>query len=179
MKSCFPGVFMIFFLVSTGAIAVTAAIQGCSKVPAVSSKQVLQGKWAEDFEDSFNKSLVTYNPSLNGWGALNYLLFKEGNEGVIIGKGDWLFTKEEFDYHHNGIMKVEEKLDFIAAVQQHLKKYNARLVVVPVPAKARIYHSYLQPYHFPDYRSDIYNIFIEGLSSHLAYRHRSGIFQSS
>ena len=105
MKSCFPGVFMIFFLVSTGAIAVTAAIQGCSKVPAVSSKQVLQGKWAEDFEDSFNKSLVTYNPSLNGWGALNYLLFKEGNEGVIIGKGDWLFTKEEFDYHHNGIMK--------------------------------------------------------------------------
>ena len=94
MKSYFSGMFMIIFLVSTGAFAATAAIQGWRNAPATNSKHILQGKWAEEFEDSFNKNLVTYNPSLAGWGTLNYLLFKEGNDGVIIGQNDWLFTKE-------------------------------------------------------------------------------------
>src|SRR5687768_12752883 len=165
MKSCFSGMFMIVFLVSTGAFAATAAIQGWRNVPAANPKQILQGKWAENFEDSFNENLVTYNPSLAGWGTLNYLLFKEGNEGVLIGKDGWLFTREEFDYHPDKDMQVEEKLNFIAAVQAHLRKYNTRLVVVPVPAKARVYNAYLEPYRFPSYRDGVYRAFMKGLSS--------------
>lgn len=123
----------------------------------------LEGKWTSQFEGHYTESLYTYKPSLNFWTAMTYAAFREGKEGVLVGKDGWLFTKEEFDYQKDRSEALAENIKFVKAVHDHLAENNIKLLVVPVPAKARVYENHLGRFEYPEYKKSIYSSFMADL----------------
>lgn len=156
------GFFMLAFLGTAAALG-ASAVWSAGADSSKSFSDIIEGRWATIYEKSFNKALYIYDPSKTGWAILTYAAFREGSEGVLVGQNGWLFTAEEFAHVPDAKRKVEEKADLIAAVRDYLGERGARLVVVPVPAKARIYAAQLYPYSFPSYKKEVYPDFIRAL----------------
>lgn len=162
-KKKISGLFMLAFL----AAAIPLAAIGAYKVNAQSAVfQVgpfLKGDWALAYEKAFNRQVAIYQPATDAWGILNYAFFKEGNEGVLVGQDGWLFTREEFDHYPDADKQIKENIDYIAHVRDTLAQDDIDLVVVPVPAKSRIYEDKLGRYRFPSYKRDVYGNFVKSL----------------
>lgn len=125
---------------------------------------ILNGSKASSFETEFDKNLAHHSLSLSFWSRLNYILFKEGKEGVLIGDDGWFFTTEEFDYPKGFDKNVQYNLNYILSVKDRLSEIDVKLIVVPIPAKARVLENKLAQYKFPKYRKDIYGLFLKFLS---------------
>lgn len=156
---------MLAFLACAIVMAGSAVWKSSEKIPDYKVSEVIEGKWMPLYEDTYNKALPVYNISKNLWGAFNYAAFREGNEGVVIGDDNWLFTSEEFDNQPGKAQRLQEKLTFVLAVDQHLSSHGTKLLIVPVPSKARIYEAKLGRYHFPSYKKNIYAQFLNGLKA--------------
>ncbi len=166
MKDGFK-IFMIsgLFIVAFMAISLVFAGQAVFRVEAPLQTQTLaSGQWTISYEDKFNKQLITYEPSKNIWGLINYALFDEGNDGVLVGTDNWLFSKEEFEFKKDRPENIHKNISFIAAVHNHLMAQNIKLVIVPVPAKARICREFLGRYEFPSYNEGVYDKFVQDMS---------------
>lgn len=159
------GIFMLIFLTTAATLSLTAVWQGRADADPVKAAHIINGQWTPLYEKVFNKKLYTYDTSKNSWGLINYLAFHEGNEGVLIGRDNWLFTKEEFDHQPAQKEKILKNLDYIDKVHDYLEAKNVELVVVPVPSKARIYNDKLGRYEFPAYKKEVYNEFLHDLNS--------------
>lgn len=151
-----PGLFFLAFLLAAAWFMSSGALkaQAATKTPQLQT--ALNGRWAAAYEGQFNKQVETYDTSVTLWGILNYVIFKEGREGVLIGDDGWLFTKEEFDYAQDHDAQIEKKISFIAKTQKIFAQKNTRLLVLLVPAKARIYEEHLGRYEYPDYKKSVY-----------------------
>jgi alginate O-acetyltransferase complex protein AlgJ len=162
-KKIMTGLFMLAFL--AGAIPVAAL--GMNQVNGQAGEfridPFLKGEWALAYERAFNKHVAIYQPAINAWGILNYALFKEGSEGVLVGRDGWLFTREEFDYYPDATAQINEKVDYISQVRDTLAQRDIDLVIVPVPAKSRLYSDKLGRYRFPAYKQDVYASFVRSL----------------
>lgn len=110
-----------------------------------------------DDEKQFDKSLIHADLSVNLWKRFKYSVFKEGLDGVLVGKDGWLFTKEEFAYNANFQENIENNLNYIREVSGRLPQDNIKLIIVPVPAKARIYKENLGRHAFPHYFDGLYD----------------------
>ena len=163
MNANITGISMIIFLI----IALTLAVQGVwnsrNEAKYENIESIIQGKWTVLYEDHFNKKIYTYDWCKNGWGLINYLLYKEGKNGVLVGKDNWLFTKEEFDYSADQEERLNKKVDYITTVSEYLAQKDIRLVIAPIPSKARIEKSRLGRYSFPSYKEPIYYKFSNAL----------------
>jgi alginate O-acetyltransferase complex protein AlgJ len=160
---------MILFLTVSAALSGVALWQGRVDAPKLQPVPVITGRWTPSYEKIFNKKLYTYNASTDGWGALNYAAFREGNKGVLVGKDGWLFTSEEFDHQKDQGQNFENNLDYIHAVHDYLAAKNITLVIVPVPAKARVYRDELGRYNFPSYKENVYQSFLQDMAAHKIY----------
>ena len=47
----------------------------------------MSGELLRQFEDYYDKGLFLRQPSVEAWASLQYLLFREGSSGVVLGKG--------------------------------------------------------------------------------------------
>lgn len=150
------GLFLIPFLMALGAAAGADAAQARGGT-AASLSSALDGAWAASYEKDFNKTTRIHAPSRTAWALLNYVFFREGSNGVLVGRDGWLFTREEFDYHPYQAENVEKNLAFIAKTQKRLAERDIKLLVTLVPAKARVYRAYLGRYAFPSYREGVYD----------------------
>lgn len=103
---------------------------------------VVDGKLASTFEKHYDKGFVLKDFGTNAWAALEYGLFDEGRPGVVIGHNDWLFTSEEFDPPQDAA-QVADNWKLIQGVQNELKRRGIDLVVLLLPAKARLYPEHL------------------------------------
>ncbi|MBK7360797.1 MAG: hypothetical protein IPJ01_00355 [Micavibrio sp.] len=159
------GIFMLIFLITAATLSLAAVWQSRADANPLKMTPVIKGEWTPLYEKLFNKNLVTYETSKNSWGFINYVTFHEGNEGVLIGQDNWLFTKEEFDHQPAQKKKILKNMDYIQNVNNYLEAKNIDLVVVPVPSKARVYSNKLGRYEFPTYKKEIYSEFIKGLNS--------------
>lgn len=74
-----------------------------------------------------------------------------------------MFTSEEFAYYPGEEERVERWIDYVAAVDETLEGRGIDLVVVVVPAKARLYPEQLGRYEYPDYAQDRVDRFREGV----------------
>lgn len=115
------------------------------------NRGVLQGKLASAYEKEFDSNLPHQDISSAVWNAAGYALFGEGKEGVLIGQEGWLFTAEEFAKKVGAEDVVEKNKSFILSVAEKLLKNNIKLLIVPIPSKARIYKNKLGRYEFPSY----------------------------
>ncbi len=136
----------LFFLVVLGVFAVFSV--SAFFVPSLSSSssdfktvwdRALTGRAAAAFEKDFTKDLPLRDAMKDAWGRLDFDLFQEGRSGVVIGRDGWLFSKEETGCERGWEQRLSHHLDMIAAVARQVEAQKTRLILVPVPAKARIY----------------------------------------
>ena len=55
---------------------------------------------------------------MEAWASLQYLLFREGSSGVVLGKDGWLFSNEEYRVPGAYQQALEEHLSRIAEVER-------------------------------------------------------------
>ena len=141
-----PGAFMVLFLALGGLMALLNA----ATFEPPEGETVLNGDWAAAYQTAFEEALALRGPAVNVWGVLEYLLFREGRPGVLVGEDGWLFTTEEFQAHPDAAEAAEENLEIILSVRDTLAAEGIALVVVVLPAKASVYEEALGRYTLPD-----------------------------
>jgi alginate O-acetyltransferase complex protein AlgJ len=67
-----------------------------------------------------------------------YLLFREAQEGVVVGREGWLFTAEEFETADGDEMRRSRRTAHIVSQVDAAAKREITTVVVLLPSKARI-----------------------------------------
>lgn len=158
------GIFICVFF----AIALIAAALSFSKnsFDVIGLKPFLSGKTTSSYEKDFDKILFHRNASITLWNSMGYALFGEGKEGVLIGKNGWLFTHEEFMRGDNFSENFETNKSYIQSVSQIISDRGVKLIIVPIPSKARIYQENLGRYQFPFYWREQYKNLIMFLSEY-------------
>ncbi|MGA0586522.1 alginate O-acetyltransferase AlgX-related protein [Dyella sp. KRB-257] len=104
---------------------------------------VWKGKLAHAFETHYDKRFPLKNLGVNLWAAADYELFGEGRPGVVVGRDGWLYTDEEFKLDNDSPALVVRHLALIDWVRRTLAQRHVALLVVVVPAKARVYPEHL------------------------------------
>lgn len=123
-----------------------------------------RGEQTARYERDFNEGLPFRDTAIAVWGVLEYALFGEGREGVVVGEDGWLFTGEEVAFYEDAAAETARKLGVIASVQAQLAAQDVTLVVALVPDKARVYQEHLgRP--LPSYTRNRYEIFRRELTA--------------
>jgi alginate O-acetyltransferase complex protein AlgJ len=154
------GIFILLFLV-TGFIFMMVS-PSMFKSP---EKSLWNGEWSLAYEAALNKSLAFRQTAIDTWGTLDYALFKEGRDGVLVGNDGWLFTSEEFKFYPGADQGIKQKLELATQAQTQLAQQGINLVVAIVPSKARVYSEHLGRYNLPAYNQDLYQKFIADLEA--------------
>jgi alginate O-acetyltransferase complex protein AlgJ len=124
----------------------------------------MSGALLRKFEDYYDKGFFLRDPSIEMWASAQYLLFREGSSGVILGREGWLFTNEEYRLPNAYQQALDSNVAKIAAVEKTLKAHNKRLIVLPLPMKLDVYAEYAA--RTPNSRSQqLYGDFIAQLRS--------------
>ena len=153
-----PGVFLLVIVVAGAAAALLTP--ATFRWPTEGS--FVQGEQAARYEESFNEALPFRDTAIATWGVLEYALFREGREGVVVGREGWLFTDEEFAFYNDGAAETARKLAYIAEVRDALAERNVALIVALVPDKARVYREFVGR-ELPSYTQNRYEDFRQGL----------------
>lgn len=123
------------------------------------------GELARDVESHYDDSFPVRSLGTNLWAAINYLLFREGRPGVTIGKQGWLFSDEELYPGVEDVHIVEKNLNRVESVANYLKAQGIPLVVLVVPAKARLYEKKLGGHSPAPVMTSLYPHFLKRMSS--------------
>lgn len=118
------------------------SVAGLKPVP-VSLSELASGTTAKAIEVEYDESFVIKQFGTNAWAAIEYRFFKEGRPGVIVGKDGWLFSSEEFQDQPAQQQALVRNIAYISWARQRLLEQNVQLLVVPIPAKARVYREYI------------------------------------
>ncbi|MDH4584792.1 alginate O-acetyltransferase [Pseudomonas sp. BN415] len=120
---------------------------------------VLDGKLALAFEKRYDEEFPVKQLGTNLWALVDYKLFGEGRQGVVIGQDGWLFSDEEFDPVADGSRHMRENLALIQGVRDELARHNVELMLAIVPAKSRLYPEYVGEATPSALRQDLYERF--------------------
>jgi alginate O-acetyltransferase complex protein AlgJ len=131
-----------------------SSLQALLSFSVAKDTPVLNGKLAQSFEKHYDQVFSLKAFGTNLWAAIDYSLFDEGRPGVVIGRGDWLFSEEEFKPATQP-RQVQDNWTLIEAVQAELKRRDIELVLL-LPAKARLYPEQLGKVHPADAHSLLY-----------------------
>jgi alginate O-acetyltransferase complex protein AlgJ len=162
------GFFFLLFLVGAIYISCSAITSDANTSSTPSMNNIINGKWASEYETIFNESLPTYEKNRSIWSFILYKLYKVGKSGVIVGDNGWLFTDEELAFNKNHEKNIQSNTDYVIGVQHNLKQANIGLIISVIPAKARTYEEHLGRYIFPSYNRDVYYDFIKALKDNSA-----------
>ncbi len=118
----------------------------------------LRGEQSARYEKAFNDALPFRDAAIATWGVLEYTVFREGREGVVVGQDGWLFTDEEVAFYGDGAAETARKLAYIKKVRAELAAKNVTLVVALVPDKSRVYAEFVGR-TLPSYTAERYQNF--------------------
>ena len=150
---------VVLLAVLTGGVLVSLLDPGLFDPPPARIRQILDGTWTAEYQARYEEELPIRSFARTVWGVIRYALFREGEDGVLVGAGDWLFTTEEFAYHPDASRRMAESAEYIRSVRDRLAERDIRLVVLIVPAKARVYPEKLERYEYPSYLKNRYAAF--------------------
>lgn len=123
---------------------------------APTDKHFLKGEIARDFERYFDDAHILNSFSKNLWAAIDYLLFNEGRDGVVLGENAWLFSDEEIDITPHAEENYQKNLATIIETNKILSEKDVILVVAIIPSKSRVCSSYLNDKHPSDRHKKLY-----------------------
>ncbi len=154
-----PALFMILFF----GLGFIAALVNPSTFTSPEGKSIIKGEWTSLYEKEFDKALGFRQFAIDAWGIIEYGLFKQGREGVLVGKDGWLFTNEEFLDYSDSATAFQEKVSLAIKAKEVLAEQGINFVVAVIPAKARVYPEFLGRYKYPSYKEAVYQTFIATL----------------
>jgi alginate O-acetyltransferase complex protein AlgJ len=154
---------VVILLVLTGGTAASLLDPGLYDPPPVRIRAVLDGSWTAEYQVRYEEELPLRSFARTVWGILRYALFREGEDGVLVGSGDWLFTTEEFAYPSDGKARMQESVEYVHTVRDRLAEGGIRLAVLIVPAKARVLPERLGRYEYPAYLESRYDDFLSAV----------------
>jgi len=99
---------------------------------------LMSGELARNFESRYDDDFSLRQFGLNVWAAFQYSIFKEAQNGLLIGHQGWLFTSEEFIANPGGDEALAANINFITEASRLLASKNVALIVVLIPSKARL-----------------------------------------
>lgn len=137
---------------------------GFRNPPETGLRPFLQGDWTTAYQNNYEEELTVRDFARNVWGFIRYVLFKEGEDGIVVGRDNWLFTAEEFTIYGNRQQQVKTTINYITKVQQELSEQGVHLVIAAVPAKLRVYPEYLGRNGIPEELENRYRFFLSELS---------------
>ncbi len=131
----------ILFLIMLAAMLVYSVpkVAGFVRTQEQALTLFLDGELIRKFEKTYDREFPLRALSVEGWANLQYLLFKEGASGVVLGKDGWLFTNEEYKVPSAYEAVMAQHLARISEVGERLREHDKRLIVLPVPMKVDIY----------------------------------------
>lgn len=141
-----------------------AAVLGLAAAAAVRAlpyhgaqgRDLLSGDIARQFESHYDRVFPVRTLGTNVWAALQFGLFGEGRPGVVVGEGGWLYTEEEFVTEAGAAAALDRHLASIQQVRQQLATAGTELLVVLIPAKARVYPEYRGEHRPSSVHRDLY-----------------------
>lgn len=104
---------------------------------------IIKGKAAAVIESQYQEELPLKDWLVSAWAAFRFQVFNEGREGVVTGRENWLFTKEEYDWPLDVERNIAGNIDYIATVEQQLKAKNIEMILVLLPEKVSIQSSFV------------------------------------
>lgn len=155
-----PGAFLLLTLV--GGVGVALLQPATWQWPREGS--FWHGEQAATYEKAFNEALPFRDAAVATWGVLEYALFREGLEGVVVGREGWLFTNEEVTFYSDASTETARKLAFIKQVRNELRDRNIGLIVALVPDKSRVYAEFVGR-ALPRYTENRYAAFRKSLTA--------------
>ena len=132
---------------------------------AVGRLSLLDGEWAARYQGRYEEALPLRPLGAAVWDLLRYRMFAEGARGVLVGKEGWLFTAEEFETGRADGEPLAAQLDRVGELARTLAERGVALVVVLVPAKARIYPEVLGRHTMPAALEGRYEAVRRGLAA--------------
>ena len=160
LYACYFMIPFFAFAAITGSLCLWSSLKDMQWPSDVNS---LNGEWTTSYEKTFDKKIFFQETSTQLWGMINYTLFKNGRDGVLIGDNGWLFTTEEFTYFPDAKKETQAKIDYIQKVKNVFDDRGIALIVALIPAKARVYKEHLGRYRFPSYNDKNYQNFRQNL----------------
>ena len=154
-----PGIFLLVVL----ALGLGAALLTPETFRWPREGSFLRGEQAARYEKAFNEALPFRDAAIATWGVLEYGLFHEGRQGVVVGRKGWLFTGEEVAFYENAAAETARKLAYIKKVQAELAEKGVTLIVGLVPDKSRVYPEFVGR-TLPSYTEDRYKSFRRSLT---------------
>jgi alginate O-acetyltransferase complex protein AlgJ len=133
----------------------TVHVAGDAVAAAVEQGELARGGATGAFDAEVERTHPLREVAIPVVAAARYLLLRQGNPGVVVGREGWLFTTEEFQHHSEDERILGDRLDYVREVADLLQRnHSAALVVVIVPSKARVAEKlvprYLEPAVFHD-----------------------------
>jgi alginate O-acetyltransferase complex protein AlgJ len=110
---------------------------------------IVSGRATNEITRLYNDKFLFRNTGIDLFGMLSYGLFREGRRGVLIGADGFLFSAEEYESAPDAQANLAANTDFIARSARTIEASGAKLLVVIVPAKARIYPDKTGRYAWP------------------------------
>ncbi|WP_428241448.1 alginate O-acetyltransferase [Gynuella sp.] len=143
-----------FLLVMSG-----LGIWSVSKMTVIAtpgSGRFVDGQWRQQFEDQYTETFPVRPFATSLWAAIQYTLFSEGRQGVVVGSSDWLFSQEEFSAYADFDHRLQQQYQRIIAVRDHFRANDIDLAILIIPAKARVYSEYLGKHKPSDQQQALY-----------------------
>jgi alginate O-acetyltransferase complex protein AlgJ len=116
---------------------------------------LIKGKTQAAFQERFDKTLALRAWAVSALAEARWAIFGQGYPGVLVGEDAWLFSTEEFE---GDLGYLDEDITaFVAKARDALRARGIALLMLPLPAKARIYYralpAGLRPAHEERYAS--------------------------
>ncbi|AJQ93020.1 alginate O-acetyltransferase [Gynuella sunshinyii] len=120
------------------------------------ANRFVDGQWRQQFEQQYTETFPVRPFATSLWAAIQYTLFAEGRQGVVVGSSDWLFSQEEFGGYADFDHRLQQQYQRILAVRDYLRVKDIDLAILIVPAKARVYSEYLGKHKPSDQQQALY-----------------------
>lgn len=101
--------------------------------------QFRKGELVRKLEKHVDEVFVLREPSISLWADASFLFFHAGRPGVLVGEDGWLFTREEYYYDSRSEQQLARNLNELAITVCTLERLGKQVLLVPVPAKRRLY----------------------------------------
>ncbi|HIP40080.1 MAG TPA: hypothetical protein EYG88_11975 [Desulfocapsa sulfexigens] len=113
------------------------------KIPRADISEIINGEVFRRMETHYQDVFSLKDMATGLWAMLNYTIFNEGRNGVVVGKDEWLFSVEEYHLSSDYRKIWNNNLQLIVQQVQQLKKKGLKVLVVLVPEKADLYRNKL------------------------------------
>ncbi len=136
------GIAGAFLAVILAAGALLMAI-GLARPGLRASGSVARGQWQSSLQEAAEGRLPGKKAALGAWTAIRYLLFREGEPGLVVGRNGWLYSSEELEPVDPSGRLLAAAADRIVETRDFLARRDIALVVALVPTKASVYPQHL------------------------------------